>query len=89
MHDTAPALDDLLRSVRSDPLERLRWIVSRAFSVPVWSLRDLPDDEILLSGVHLILDLHSHDPGDPSDESGMNPAFDQRLFTQRKTGKSL
>jgi len=79
-------LNDLLSSIRNDPLERLRWIVSRAVRVPPWTLRRLPDDEILRCGAQLVLDLQRRHaaPEQPALDAGQNPGFDPGLFARRR-----
>ena len=72
--------DELLRGVRSDSMERMRWLVLREFGVLPNSraARKMGDGDVLFCAMNMLLDRRSVGAGDESNP-GFDPARFQRL----------
>ena len=76
------SLEELLSALRSDPLERLRWIVLRRFGVLPFSeqARGLSDEDFVVCGAHMVLDARRGFGGGQGGEESINASFDESRF---------
>ena len=76
-------LEEELRRLESEPLERLRWRVLEHFGVLPGSrqARALRDRECVRCGLHMVLDRRERQG---FGGGGVNPAFDMETFARRK-----
>lgn len=72
-------VEELLKSLEDSPIERLRWRVLAKFGTlpSERAARRLSDREVLICGLHMVLDARGNDA---EVETDRNERFDEALF---------